>query len=293
MTDSSTQTSTTPTSISSNPPQTAPITSLPRYDTPSEDDAVLGLISSDPTAAPHAALIPHSALQRGPKGDTGLSAYQLAVMQGYTGSLNDWIATLQGSAGPQGPTGPKGDTGPIGNTGPAGSKGDQGPQGPTGPQGETGPAGPKGDQGPQGTVGPAGPAGPNGKPGPQGPTGVQASLGSIKNTSEDGVVATFFRITCDGGAGNQEEIAYPNGLSFQVPPFIQLTTHIVPLNWDGSPISPVSDTGSSSTSGPRIIAVGRKSFIFQHPTGWPGFSKEATSFVLWGIPETSQKGTAS
>lgn len=269
MTDSSTQTSTTPTPTSSNLPQTAPITSLPRYDTPSEDDAVLGLISSDPTAAPHAALIPRSALQRGPKGDTGLNAYQLAVMQGYTGSLNDWIATLQGSAGPKGS------------------------QGPTGPQGETGPAGPKGDQGPQGTVGPVGPAGPNGNPGPQGPAGVQASLGSIHNTSEDGVVATFFRITCDGGAGNQEEISYPNGLSFQVPPFIQLTTHIVPLNWDGSPIPPVSDTGSSSTSGPRIIAVGRKSFIFQHPTGWPGFSKEATSFVLWGIPETSQKGTAS
>ncbi|GBQ08730.1 hypothetical protein AA15669_1882 [Saccharibacter floricola DSM 15669] len=190
-------------------------------------------------------------------------------MQGYTGSLNDWIATLQGSAGPKGS------------------------QGPTGPQGETGPAGPKGDQGPQGTVGPVGPAGPNGSPGPQGPAGVQASLGSIKNTSEDGVVATFFRITRDGGAIHKEEIAYPNGLSFQVPPFIQLQSHTVPLDWDGSPIIPIDEAHTVPPSGPRIVSIGRKSFIFQHPPGWPGNSQETTSFVLWGIPETSQKGTTS
>lgn len=224
-------------------PQTRPLTSLPRCTTPSEEDAVLGLVTPDDDTPPHAALIPRSALHRGEKGDPGLNAYQLAVLQGYTGSLNDWIASLQGNPGPTGIPGPRG------------------------PQGESGPAGPQ---------------------------GLQASLGSLQNISQTGVIATFFRITSDGGAGNIDEIFYPNGLSFQVPPFIQLVGYTVPLSWDGSPVTPHYDTGPASLNGgPRIISVSRDRFHFQHPYGWPGNSEETTSFVLWGIPETPQKGASS
>lgn len=248
-------------------PQTRPLTSLPRCTTPSEEDTVLGLVTPDDDTAPYAALIPRSALHRGAKGDPGLNAYQLAVLQGYTGSLNDWITSLQGNPGPTGAPGPRG------------------PQGETG---QTGPQGPKGETGPQGSIGPAGPQGPIGQTGPQ------ASLGSLQNISQTGVIATFFRITRDGGAGNIEEIFYPNGLSFQVPPFIQLVGYTVPLSWDGSPVTPRYDTGPGSLNGgPRIISVSRDRFHFQHPYGWPGNSEETTSFVLWGIPETPQKGVSS
>ena len=49
-----------------------------------------------------------------------------------------------GERGPAGPTGPKGDRGETGPTGPKGDRGETGPQGPKGDRGETGPQGPKG-----------------------------------------------------------------------------------------------------------------------------------------------------
>ncbi|MEZ5650368.1 MAG: hypothetical protein R3E87_07440 [Burkholderiaceae bacterium] len=65
----------------------------------------------------------------GADGANGLSAYELAVQQGYTGTLADWLASLVGAPGAAGPAGPAGPQGP------------QGPQGPAGPQGIQGPAG--------------------------------------------------------------------------------------------------------------------------------------------------------
>lgn len=53
----------------------------------------------------------------GADGATGLSAYQLAVLDGFVGTEADWLASLVG------PTGPKGDTGPAGAPGPAGTGG--------------------------------------------------------------------------------------------------------------------------------------------------------------------------
>ena len=44
----------------------------------------------------------------GPKGDTGASAYDLAFSQGFTGTLDQWLASL---AGPKGDTGPQGPAG--------------------------------------------------------------------------------------------------------------------------------------------------------------------------------------
>lgn len=42
------------------------------------------------------------------KGDTGKSAYQLAVENGFSGTLQEWLDSLVGPIGPQGPEGPPG-----------------------------------------------------------------------------------------------------------------------------------------------------------------------------------------
>ena len=68
----------------------------------------------------------------GPVGEDGLSAYMIAMMNGFSGTEEQWLASLKGNTGPQGP---KGDTG---ETGPQGPKGDTGATGPQGPKGDTG-----------------------------------------------------------------------------------------------------------------------------------------------------------
>lgn len=94
----------------------------------------------------------------------GPSAYDVAVQAGFTGTVDDWLASLLGPPGATGPAGPQG------NPGPQGPQGDDGPQG---AQGDTGPVGAKGDtgsQGPQGNAGPQGDTGPTGLTGPAGTT---------------------------------------------------------------------------------------------------------------------------
>lgn len=75
---------------------------------------------------------------RGPTGLTGASAYQDAVEKGFVGTLEDWLESLIGPVGPQGDQGPQGIQG---------LKGDQGEQGIQGIQGTQGEIGPKGDKG--------------------------------------------------------------------------------------------------------------------------------------------------
>jgi len=144
---------------------------------------------------------------QGLKGDAGDSAYDVAVHNGFIGSVTEWLASLMG---PQGPKGAPGDQGPQGEQGPVGLAGPEGPQGAaglTGPQGEAGPAGENGlacwdlngngkpdseenlngddvidigdCQGEKGETGPQGPAGANGPAGPQGPAGLQGEPGRI------------------------------------------------------------------------------------------------------------------
>jgi hypothetical protein len=88
------------------------------------------------------------------KGDQGISAYDVAVEEGYVGTKAEWLQSLIGAQGPKGETG---ETGPKGDTGKSayeiaqdnGFTGTQeewlesliGPQGNTGPQGQTGPQG--------------------------------------------------------------------------------------------------------------------------------------------------------
>ena len=63
----------------------------------------------------------------GGPGAPGLSAYQLAVQQGFVGSLNDWLVSLQG--GPPGPPGTPGAPGAPGAPGTPGAPGSPGSPG--------------------------------------------------------------------------------------------------------------------------------------------------------------------
>lgn len=68
----------------------------------------------------------------GTQGPAGLSAYQLAVANGYSGDLASWLASLQGENGAPGPQGPAGTNGANGTNGVDGAPGATGPQGPAG-----------------------------------------------------------------------------------------------------------------------------------------------------------------
>lgn len=83
-------------------------------DTPAVD--IADIAPTDPTTPAYVAV----------RGD---SAYEVAVKQGFVGTVEQWLASLVGDTGP---TGPPGDTGPAGPAGPAG------PEGPTGPAGAAG-----------------------------------------------------------------------------------------------------------------------------------------------------------
>jgi collagen type I/II/III/V/XI/XXIV/XXVII alpha len=103
----------------------------------------------------------------GPSGSVGLSAYEVWLSAGNTGTIEEYLVSIRGAEGLQGPAGPQGiqgEIGPMGVAGPQGTSGAQGPQGVPGPQGSEGVTGATGAQGPQGPTGPQGPQGPPGTP---------------------------------------------------------------------------------------------------------------------------------
>lgn len=63
----------------------------------------------------------------------GKSAYQLAIDNGFVGTLEQWLTSLIGPQGPAGANGQDGAPGPQGPQGPAGADGAPGPQGEAGP----------------------------------------------------------------------------------------------------------------------------------------------------------------
>ena len=70
-------------------------------------------------------------------GEDGKSAYQLAVDNGFTGTVEEWLESLKGQDGAPGKDGANGSDGAVGEQGPAGETGPAGPQGEQGPQGGT------------------------------------------------------------------------------------------------------------------------------------------------------------
>lgn len=125
----------------------------------------------------------------GPKGDTGaqgikgfdgLSAYEIAIKNGYVGTESEWIESVKGVKGDKGDKGDQGEVGPIGPQGLTGLTGPVGPRGATGPVGPIGPEGPQGIQGVKGEKGDTGSiglTGPQGSPGPKGDMGIQGPMG--------------------------------------------------------------------------------------------------------------------
>ncbi|MFB7043734.1 hypothetical protein ACFCY4_36405, partial [Streptomyces sp. NPDC056294] len=92
-------------------------------------------------------LLPLQAPGGGTTGLDGASAYEIAVEQGYEGTVEEWLASLVGPEGPQGGPGPTGQAGAAGPAGPEGAQGPVGAAGPTGPQGPAGPQPPLGAAG--------------------------------------------------------------------------------------------------------------------------------------------------
>lgn len=151
----------------------------------------------------------------GQDGSDGKSAYEIAVEHGYSGTEEEWLASLVGAQGPKG------------DTGATGPKGDQGIQGPKGDTGETGPAGAdgqdgaKGDKGDTGATGPQGPAGQNGADGQDGADGVSVTNVAI-NAANHLIVTLSDSSVIDAGimSGRDSEIVTVSGdtESYQLTP---------------------------------------------------------------------------
>ena len=126
----------------------------------------------------------------GPRGEKGYSAYELAVKNGYTGTEEEWLKSLQG---PQGVKGDTGAAGPAGNNGADGKAGADGADGKDGADGLSAyeiavQRGFNGNEdawlqslkGPQGEEGPAGADGKNGVNGVDGKDGLSAYSIAVK-----------------------------------------------------------------------------------------------------------------
>ena len=107
----------------------------------------------------------------------GKSLYDLAVLKGFKGTLEDFIESQKGVPGEKGEKGEKGDTGPIG------------PQGPQGPQGI------QGEQGPKGETGATGPQGATGVTGAQGPKGDTFTYADMTTAEKEDLVSHFDSMT--------------------------------------------------------------------------------------------------
>lgn len=114
----------------------------------------------------------------GTQGPPGLSAYEVAVHDGFVGTEAQWLASLKGATGATGATGAQGVQGPAGPQGPTGATGATGARGANGTNGATGATGATGPRGVQGPAGPTGATGATGAVGARGPQGVPGASGT-------------------------------------------------------------------------------------------------------------------
>ncbi|MDE6729619.1 MAG: collagen-like protein, partial [Oscillospiraceae bacterium] len=88
-----------------------------------------------------------SAGESGKDGADGLSAYEIAIQNGFTGSQSDWLVSLRGEPGTPGRDGAPGQPGAKGDKGDKGDPGEPGQQGIQGIPGEKGKSGENGKDG--------------------------------------------------------------------------------------------------------------------------------------------------
>lgn len=127
-----------------------------------------------------------------------VSAYAIAVKNGFIGTEAEWLESLR--------KGPKGDKGDKGEPGPQGEQGQPGPQGPQGEPGTDGPAGKDGAVGPQGPKGDKGDAGPQGPRGEPGADGGGATLFRDKKLIAFGTSITARCAMAENNGGYLEEL---------------------------------------------------------------------------------------
>lgn len=131
-------------------------------------------------------------------GKDGSSAYQLAVSAGYSGTLNEWLASLHGKDGSDGINGKDGADGKNGSDGKDGTDGLPGKDGINGSDGKNGTDGQKGADGTDGLAGKDGAAGKDGVNGTNGKDGVNATTTATATTTANGLMSSTDKTKLDG-----------------------------------------------------------------------------------------------
>ena len=193
----------------------------------------------------------------------GLSAYEIAKQEGFTGTVDEWLASLKGAKGDKGDTfkisdltpeelatikGPRGETGYTGPQGLTGPRGEQGPKGNDGPQGPAGPQGPKGEQGVQGTQGIQGPQGPRGIQGKDGKsftlTHTYSTIDKM-NADADNILEDEFVAITDGHIFMKDNGVLVEVLNIRGPQGLQGEQGI------RGEVGPIGATGPKGEQGPK------------------------------------------
>lgn len=219
---------------------------------------------------------------QGARGDDGLSAYELWIAAGNTGTTQDFLDSLKGEAAftvqiGTVTTGAAGSSAAVANRGtdenqiwditiPQGEKGEQGEQGLQGIQGETGPQGPQGDPGPQG------PAGSLSAGDGSAVTAAFTAAGTLANVATGETLATLFgklakwysglvsarivagdNVSVESDANGNVTIDAAGGLDFD-----DLTTDTNPVDAD---VIPVNGTRNATLSQLKISLANIKSYV--------------------------------
>lgn len=203
----------------------------------------------------------------------GLSAYELAVLDGFVGTLSEWLESLHGRDGVDGidgKDGKDGKDGEDGSIGPVGPKGEDGfsPRVSTisleggvalniidkdgshlfrvynGKDGNKGDKGDKGEKGDTGNKGEKGDKGDKGDPGPQGPVGPKGEDGVLVET--DPTVPSWAKQPTKPSYTAQEVGAIPD------------TTKVVTYTEEGSGTVPSLEYATKSDLATKVDKVSGK-----------------------------------
>jgi Collagen triple helix repeat (20 copies) len=211
--------------------------------------------------------------ERGPQGeqgDTGLSAYEVAVQNGFNGNMVAWLATL---VGPQGPKGEQGAPGLDGKDGAPGLDGENGRDGAPGLDGKDGAPGQDGksayqiwlSEGNQGSLGDflgslKGEKGAQGEKGEKGEQGLKGEPGIVSMQVREGSLTTIpgrgditVEVTCNPGekAMSGGYIASSNSInSFKSAPLSDGS--FTPRGWS---VSASNSAGNSGNIKAYVVCV--------------------------------------
>lgn len=161
---------------------------------------------------------PGSTGATGSTGADGLSAYEIAVDNGFVGTESEWLASLIGADGADGVDGVDGEDGAPGATGSQGIQGIQGVQGIQGTTGATGSTGATGATGPAGASGGITPKTAKWSQVPPGPVGSNVTMGlnieyviPVPVAADGAITDIQFEVATAAGAGGIVRVGIRNG----------------------------------------------------------------------------------